>query len=285
MKRTCNKVALDFAPGAHGHFLEYVCNRYIFKVPCSNHTIFQTSGSVHPINIDLEYQKHKIVHRGHYSSFEHEYTVDTTDIIFVKHNPTLDIILLTNIFNRCHPNSVNAADFNTDDIKSLHIDLMFNSGSTTLLLRNNWYAKLIERHFEHSDKKYSTNLPTFDFDYASFFSLDQFLLELRKVADFLNSTFVFDKTLVSLWQEFIKRNQGYQLYLQGNQVFNQLVAGESFPIESDWQLHAYLNYKISTIFKLYDHPDLFEAEQYPNNTKQIYELIMDHIENYDKTFG
>jgi hypothetical protein len=278
------KVALDFAPGLHGHFLEYVCNRYIFKVPYSNNNVFQESGSAHPINVDSEYQKHKIVHRGHYSSFEHEYPVDTTDIIFVKHDPALDLILLTNIFHRCHSDSTKTDSFNTDDIKSLHIDLMFNSESTAMALRNNWYTKLMEHHFEHPNKKYSTNLPTFDFDYASFFSLDQFLLELKKVADFLNSTFVFDKTLCKLWQEFIERNRGYQLYLQGNQVFNQIAAGESFPIESDWQLHAYLNYKISTIFKLYDHPDLFEAEQYPTDTKQIYKLIIDHIENYDNKF-
>jgi hypothetical protein len=279
------KVALDFAPGLHGHFLEYVCNRYIFKVPYSNNTIFQESGSAHPINIDLEYQKYKIVHCGHYSSFEHEYPVDTTNIIFVKHNPTLDLILLTNIFHRCHPDSIHTDSFNINDIKSLQIDLMFNSGSTATALRTNWHTKLTERHFEHPDKKCFTNLPTFDFDYTSFFSLDRFLLELKKVADFLNTTFVFDKMLVSLWQEFIDRNQGYQLFLHGNRVFNQIASGESFPIKSNWQLHAYLNYKISTIFKLYDHPDLFEAEQYPTDTKQIYKLIIDHIENYDKKFG
>jgi len=134
----------------------------------------------------------------------------------------------------------------------------------------------MERHFEQTEKKYSTDLPTFDFDYASFFSLDRFLLELKKVADFLNNNFVFDKSLVSLWKEFIELNQGYQLFLQGNQVFNQIVSGQSFPIETDWKMQAYLNYKISTTFKLYNHPDLFQKEDYPTDAKQIYELIIDH---------
>ena len=55
------KLALDFAPGLHGHFLEYVCNRYIFKVPYEKNTVFQSTGACHTINTDSEYQKNKVV--------------------------------------------------------------------------------------------------------------------------------------------------------------------------------------------------------------------------------
>jgi hypothetical protein len=236
---------------------------------------------MHPIALDSTYQQNRIVHKGHYSSFDCQYPIDTTNIIFVKHNPEFDLILLTNIFYRCHST---ALDVDDNNVTSMHTDNMFNPDGTVVALRNNWYAKLMERHFALTEKKYSTDLPTFDFDYASFFSLDQFLLELKKVADFLNNNFVFDKSLVSLWQEFIDRNQGYQLFLQSNQVFNQIVSGESFPIDPDWKMQAYINYKISTTFKLYDQLELFQKENYPTNTKQIYELIIDHIENYHQKF-
>jgi hypothetical protein len=279
------KVALDFAPGLHGHFLEYVCNRYIFKVPFTKQNIFQSSGACHPINVDSVYQKNKIVIQGHYSSFNLQYPADTTQIIFVKHNSIFDLILLTNMFYRCHPNSINVDDFNVDVIKSLQLDLMFNDVATDQQLRNNWYSKLTERHFEMTEKKQLTNLETYNFDYGSFFQLDQFLLELKKVADFLGNTFVFDKSLVVLWKEFISYNQGYQLYNNGNYLFDQIVSNNSSSIGTDWKLQAYLNYKISSTFKLYDHPDLFKKEEYPSNTKQIYELIMCHVENYDKKFG
>ena len=58
-------MAIDFAPGLHGHFLEYVINRYIFGVTCDVDSIFQSSGAVHAINVDSDYQKNKIANRGH----------------------------------------------------------------------------------------------------------------------------------------------------------------------------------------------------------------------------
>jgi hypothetical protein len=46
-------------------------------------------------------------------------------------------------------------------------------------------------------------LPIFYFDYYTFFKLDSFLLELKKLAKFLNNTFSYDDSLAKLWSEFI----------------------------------------------------------------------------------
>jgi hypothetical protein len=279
------KVALDFAPGTHGHFLEYVLNKYIFKVPSTKENIFQSSGSCHPINIDAEYQKHKMVYRLHYSSYDHAYPSDATHVIFIKHHPKLDFLLLTNIFHRCDIRSGHVDDFNVEDIKKLHLEFMNTADSTSnVSLRSDWYAKLMERHFHMTEKKHETELPLFDFDFSSFFTLSDFLEELSKVATFLNHTFEFDSSLIALYNEFLERNQGYQAYRQGNQLFEHIVAGDNVDFDSDWQLRAYLNVRLSTVFKLYDHPDLFDKDSYPTNTKDIHKILMDHLANFDKRF-
>ena len=78
------QVALDFAPGLHGHFLELVLNKYVYKVPFNGTNIFQSSGAVHAINVDQEYQRLKIVHQSHFSSFNKKYPETTEKVVFVK---------------------------------------------------------------------------------------------------------------------------------------------------------------------------------------------------------
>ena len=75
----------------------------------------------------------------------------------------------------------------------------------------------MERHFDLTELKPKTQLPVLDFNFQSFFALDTFLLEIKKTADFLDHTFAFDNSLVSLWKEFIQRNQGYKEWVDGNQ--------------------------------------------------------------------
>ena len=277
------KVALDFAPGLHGHFLEYVCNRYIFKTPYTKDTIFQSSGAVHTINTDAEYKKNKVVYGGHYSSFDYRFPRETTHILFIKHDPAYDIILLTNVFYRCHPDSINVDDFNVNETTKMHTSLMGNLTNPTEL-KCNWYNKLMERHFEHASKVPLSDLPIFYFDYSSFFELDRFLLELKKIAKFLNYTFSYDESLAKLWFKFIDINQGYHLYQTANQIFTQIVSNTDNPIPDDWKIHAYLNYKFSTIFDLHDNPALFSLQNYSTSTKEVYQIIKSHIDNFDNLF-
>jgi hypothetical protein len=187
---------------------------------------------------------------------------------------------LTNIFYRCHADAVHVDDFNVDEIISMQTGMMANS-SNPFALKNNWYAKLMERHFELVDKQPTANLPIFYFDYYTFFKLDSFLLELKKLAKFLNNTFSYDDSLAKLWSEFINRNQGYQLYCTSNELFTNIVHDIDTVIPNDWKIHAYLNYKLSTIFDVYDDPVLFGYEPYPSSTQKIYEMIKSHVNNFD----
>jgi hypothetical protein len=278
---------IDFSPGLHGHFLEYVLNRYIFQIETRVKSIFQSTGACHPINTDKVYQDKKLIHRGHYSAFENPYPIGIKKVIFIDHDPELDFVMLCNIYHRCHPDSVNAEDFNVEEINEMHesMTLLDNKGRdhyTTRDFKNDWYAKLMERHFEHASRQPVTDLPVMKFGIKSFFNLYDFLLEIRRAANFLDHTFNFDKSLIDLWYEFISRNQGYQAWAECRKLFELIVSGADVDIVNDWKIHAYLNYQISKVFHLYDHPRLFAQETYPTSTREIHDIIADHVNKFDQ---
>lgn len=275
-------VAVDFAPGLHGHFLELVINKYIFGIPY-NKEVFQSSGAVHVINTDQVYQSTKLANCGHYSSFEYAYPLDVQKIVFIKHAPALDIVLLTNIFHRCHPDAVSVEDFNFKEILAVHESTMAQGSRSDIDFRKDWFSKLTERHFELTDKIPVTELPVFDFDYSSFFDLPSFCNELKRTSKFLNSTFLFDQSLVDLWNDFIQRNQGWQLYTQSQDLLTKTLSGIHAPIPNDWKLHAYLNYHVGKLFELYD-GDLHDNPVYPTTTTQLLNIITQHIKNFDLKF-
>lgn len=272
-------VALDFAPGLHGHFLEFVVNKFIYGVKYNDLDIFQSSGAAHAINVNDSYQSTKIVHRAHYSSFTFPYPRDTTAVIFIDHRiPDLDIVLLTNIYHRCHPNSMESTDFNVEEIKQMHRQFLLTNSD--LESRNNWFAKLNERHFDHAFMQPKTNLPVFYFNYASFFNLLDFYLELKRLSKFLNETFTADDSLAQLWSEFILKNQGWTLYNLGNSLLESALFGGNKQIPDDWKLHAYLNFKLSKIFDLYSGV-LHTDKNYPSTTSELKLIIDDHVKNFD----
>jgi hypothetical protein len=224
-----------------------------------------------------------MVFKGHYSSYGVPYPDNTQKVIFIKHDPKFDFVLLTNMFYRCHGDSVNESDFNAEIIQRLQTSMMLADGATDRALRNNWYTKLTERHFGPSETLPITNLPVFDFDYSSFFDLSQFLLELKQTANFLDNTFNFDQSLVDLWHDFINRNQGYHAQQHADNLLDSVYNNRSDNVEADWKIQAYINAVISKTFNLYDGP-LFEDNTYPTDTKQIAKIIEHHIKTFDQRF-
>jgi len=276
------RIALDFAPGLHGHFLELVLNKYIYGVPFRSDKIFQSSGAVHAINIDQDYQSQKIVYQGHFSSFDYPYCARTKKVVFINHDPELDFVLLTNIFYRCHKDAVNVADFDVNAITAIHKQFLI-TGNTDLDFRNNWFAKLNERHFDHASMQPDTQLPLYNFDYKSFFDLSNFCMELQKTAHFLQETFKFDYTLAELWQKFINLNQGWILRKQAHLILESTLSKHELSIPNDWKLHAYLNFQLSRMFDLHD-GQLYTEPRYPGVTSELLAVVQEHLSNFDSKF-
>lgn len=277
-------IALDFSPGAHGHFLSFVVNQYIFDVKLPSTNIFQRSGAAHAINVDPVFQGRQMVCHGHYSYFDYPYPNDTNGVIWIKHDPKLDFILLTNIFHRCHPNAVQGTDVNIEDIKKLHKDMMFQQEERLHKLRGNWYTKLCENHLRNTLIIQDSDITRFDFDYASFFDLTAFVYELSRCADFCGMKLNFCQELVDLYEKFLDINQGFEKWCKGHQLLRDIMTDKYSTIDADdWQLQSFINYNISKIFKIHD-GSLFDDDVYPADTCQISKIIQEFQETYDSRF-
>lgn len=275
-------IVLDFAPGHHGHFLEFVVNKYIFDVPSSVDNIFQISGSCHNINTDRVYQDAKIVSLDHSSSLRGSFPTEPEKVIFVRHNSRFDFVLLVNVYNRAVVHR-NGEEFSVSDINKIHMSLMSAEYNNDWQLRNDWYTKLSERHFDLYERKLKSDAPVFDFNFGCFFDLNEFVSELQRLSNFVGLTLKFDQTLTTLWEEFIKRNQGYNLFVKCNQILAKTLNNQTFEIDLDWQGQSYINHQLSKMFRLYDGP-LFDDTPYPKTTQELYQIIIDHLDNFDKRF-
>lgn len=273
-------VIIDFAPGTHGHFLSYMINQYIFDIGVPIDNIFQSSGAAHVINTVPDFLQKRMCLHGHWSYFEQPYP-ETTKIIFIKHEPLLDFVLLTNMYHRCHPDAVKGEDVNIQQINKLHTDLMFSKSKTPKDLRNDWYAKLQERHLKKCEISQISELPKFDFDFSAFFDSEKFVKELSLCADFLQHRLHFDSSLIRLHHEFLSINQGYHKWKLAQSAMHHIFNDVSMMIDQqDWQMQAYINHMLSDLFKIYDGP-LWTDDLYPNDTRIIYGLVQDFLNRYD----
>jgi len=275
-------IALDFAPGLHGHFLEYVVNHYIFRgVKLDN--IFQSSGAADRIYVYKEYQNSKAVHCGHWTWLSKSLSSGTEKVIFIRHNPELDVVWLTNIYHRVYTIATVQFDFDAEKIKEYHRSQMLSDTAEDWQLKNNWFAKLNERHFDQATYYPQTDLPVFEFDFCCFFDFVKFVKELQRVSEFVNLTFVYDSSLYDLWEEFLSKNQGYKLYTEANSIIEHACANRAYDIPNDWKLHAYINYVISKSFRLCDGV-LHSNQPYPTDAVELYQIITQHLEEFDNRF-
>jgi hypothetical protein len=280
-----HQATIDFDPGSHGHFLEYICNKYIFNVSVSNSPFFK-NGSVHAINLDTEYQNNKQITSGHYTSLNR--VLKENKVVYIKHNPKFDLILLNNIFHRCYSNNNdyvdgNRIDFDTDFILKWNSDIILKDNSTqnSSILKENVYAKLIERtHFQPSNVSHPGK-EVFNFNFGSFFNLTDFLLELQQLSQFLNHVLTISPDLIKDWHMFIKKNQGYQTYQRVNYLIEKIMSNQYEPIEDNFLIHAGINMYLTQIARLYD-TELHELVTYPTDTQQVYKILLKHFIEYDK---
>jgi len=106
-------VSIDFVAGSHGNFLEYVCNKFIAKVPITDGP-FTDLGTSH--NKNQSYYDHAVFRAMHYSEFQ----LPTKD----------DVIRIT---------------FGQDDLLILSSVSLFRAGDTGIdnnMLEHNTYHKL-----------------------------------------------------------------------------------------------------------------------------------------------
>lgn len=271
-------VVIDYVPASHGHFLEYVVNKYIFNVPVS-FDIFTQAGSSHNTQSNKEYKALLQVTSNHYTYHNIDFPEETQKVIQICHDPALDFVLLVNSFYRCH--SPLPATASSQEIHKIHMENMGTNDN--IALRANWYSKLQSRSgmFE-TITDYPVSYPCYRLYLNNFYNLRWFYTHLSSIADFVGQSFKPDTGLYELFMEFLQKNQGWQKYLMCQDILDAVVSNTKLTIPNDWQIHAYLNTEFGKLFKLYD-GELFE-DTYPKNTLQVHKIIQKHLQDFDSRF-
>ena len=268
-------IKIDFHGGTHGHFLEYIVNTYIYKTPKSEVSIFTPGrGSSHEAS--SIYQANKRVVCGHFSDnaqgreadpkykdFKYSESDTIIQISIDQRNDRQFFIALTNLLHRT---SGATFDQHMNQIPE-HIR------NDRKLLRDNFYSKIQEREkycslFPDFKREW---LPTFRFNFQSFFNYTELCADMYQLAKWLEKDFTPDSDLHTLWSEFILHNQGWHSYQYCAKLLEAILSNTSETIKCTPLEEAWLNYNLTKTCHVYT-GSIFEST-YPLNTQDIYKLL------------
>lgn len=267
-------IYLDFFSGSHGHFLEYVINTWLHTGP-RVHNIFTEHGSCHQIRKDKDYMAHRIVKAAHYTEFNISQNIPTKLIRININQDWTNWIYQINVMSR-------AGDIPLEKKVKLTLESVRHSPSK---FRNEWYAK-----FNSTVNGY--HLPgnwrwpdaaVFEFSMESLFDLVEFYNELYRLAEFLEITFVPDQELSDLLEEFLTKNQGWQHYKECKHLVHATIAGNNIEFFSNEISQALINSLLSKSVGLFD-GELFDNDDYPTTTGQIWNIMDQHLKTFDQRF-
>lgn len=265
---------LDFYSGSHGHFLEYVINTWLFKGPRVPN-IFNSLGASHRIRNDHLYMQHRLVEADHYSEFEKNISDPTKIVRITISEDWANWVYQINVLAR-------AGDIPLEKKIALTPESVRNIPKD---FRREWYSK-----FNFVDNGYNCpttwrwpNIPSFEFAMESLFDLADFYNELYRLSNFLEITFVPDRELSRIWNDFLEKNQGWQYYTKCKHLYQYALTGHNIEFSSDEISQALLNSMISKSIGVFD-GSLFDNDLYPTTTDQLWQAIEYHLTNFDQKF-
>lgn len=281
---------IDFFGGLHGNYLELAINHAIDQ---NSYDItlpqFDKNGACHEKNIDVNYRP--ITISKHYSFLNSPFHKDDLVIRIVPEQEDM-LIAITNSFLRAGDQKLDIDNLEINTTQKIQ-GLPKISQFLQLLIRmygpSDQYPRHALRKLFYSmfdNQENGINMMTnwqpavhcHNFTFSSFFNLDYFFESLQKVAKFVNMEFLPTRELVNLHLEFLRLNQGYHSYLKCNDVMESIISGKSLMLNLNILEEAWINYRISKTFNLYDVPEL-ETDTYPINTKIISELCFNKEKN------
>lgn len=272
-------IILDFYSGSHGHFLEYVINTFVFNGPKVNN-IFTNLGASHLIRNDDQYMRFRIIEANHYSEF---------DIVpNGKVEKVVNIVIDDDLGKSCY--QINVVE-RVGDIprEKKEFELINTVKQFPKNLRNDYYSKLMFAECGYKvpgaeDCKFKQqNIECYDFQMSDLYNVQTFYKSLADLAKFLDQKFCPDRDLYTTWEKFIEYNQGLKIHQKCQQVLQAVLSDRDVAIKLSVIEQALLNKMLSEIFNVFDGV-LFDSNEYPDNTKLIYKIIQEHLNNFDSRF-
>lgn len=271
---------IDFFGGTHGNFLELVINHSIddtlYDISKNQFTI---NGACHIKNLDNDYDP--ITKSSHYSWNNHKFS-DSDYVIRIVPSQNDMLIAVINSFRRAGDQALDI-----DKLENNTRDKMLALPKLSIFLKTlsdnhgiaNSYSRITLRHYFESMFADPTcgiemftnwvpakNVHTFEF--ANFFYIEQFYESLQKIAQFVNLEFKPSDQLIKLHEQFLEKNQGWHCHLRCSKIIESIIKKQIVPMQLNIIEEAWISYRISQIFNLYD-LSCFRAEMFPATTEEI----------------
>lgn len=265
-------IKLDFRGSTHGNFLEYVANVYIMRTTPSETNIFKKdTQSAH--NADGAYRKNRRIACDHYSANRyHSFSPDETviQIDFDQNNDRLFYISMVNLINK-------AGDVGVDRMMASMPEHVRNNPPVH---RMQWLSRMVQKSKLIEHYQYQLDKPeglAYVFPMEAFYDLHLFYIHLQNLAHSLNQKFWPSQELADLWHQFAELNQGLQSYNKCSTILKNIHQGKDYDFVCDSIIEeAWINYNLSNTYSIHE-GILFDIEQYPTNTKEIYNILNQHI--------
>ena len=287
---------IDYYGGAHGNFLERVCNRFLFDIESAQFSPFVESGASH-LTTDAYIEDRKAV-SDHYTFFDDPYPeTPLKNTIVVNIFVDLPYQILYNSVLRAGDTPLDICTLEFDTLSKLTNPKHSVFRQTIIdeqgelvdypreYLRNLFYSKFSESKYSTDvmNKFRDTDAQNYIFNASSFYDFQTFIKELGMLAKQMGKAgWTYNSELIALWDEFIQRNQGHHSYKKCHKIIDAILKNEYLEFECDLIEEAYINYYISKTFNVYDEISCFSAD-YPKNTQIIYSEIMNKISKHRNT--
>lgn len=216
-------ISIDFVAGSHGHFLEFICNKFLTNLE-TNFLPFNLLGASH--NKTPEYEANKIFSAKHYS----ELGINLSDrIIRITFDEDDLLTLLSGALLRAGNVGINNDELETDTynklLNSKHYSLLINNINTAypeyiISKENPNCPRYILREFfkfgfKHPEShglmkklkelKYPNKYDVIDFSYKSFYNYKLFLQNIKKIELWYGQKTIEEDVLYITWHDFIQR--------------------------------------------------------------------------------
>lgn len=279
---------IDFFGGLHGNYLDLVISVCIGRINYDlSRPQFTENGACHVKVTDPTYERW--IQSTHWSQRKIPFSDDDLTVRIVP-QPEDMLIAITNSFVRAGDVvlDIKNLDQNTrqkfedagEKGKTFLATLVDEQGAKDSypreILRNYFYSMFddpecgINRY-----REFDPLTPSYhEFNFADFFSIDRFYQALNLIAHYLKRDFYPDPALYNLHQEFLKLNHGWNSELRCRDILDAIISGRHMTLDLNIVEEAWINYKISRIYRSYDH-DLLWQTSYPTNTSQIHQLMIE----------
>jgi hypothetical protein len=291
-------IYIDFYAGSHGHFLEFLINKYVYKDPqFENFLPFTDQGTSHNRVFDPNLTESTLQCQStHYSYDDQQKLVGREKLILIKKIKPDDLIIrivvehdslyyiIYNAHTRAGDISLDVHSLEVDTVAKLKSAKKFqpwlkfidhNNDSPRSILRNMIYSQIREYGmFAQINNFYNFTSPSnvINLEISTFYDINLLSDFLVSVADRCSVT--VDLTgLREIWEMFISKVESVYSRKKIDDIFEKIVNNISYDFgKLNIIEEAYLNVRITQTFDIHSGISVF-SDNYPSNTKIIKDEI------------